>query len=308
MEKSFDRIQVIKKASILGIVGNAILGFLKIITGLLTGSLALLGDGFDTATDIFTSTVSLIASKVMQKPPDKDHPYGHGRVETLATKLISFVILFAGVELARQSVSQLYHHVEKEIEPVACFIALFSICGKILLAFYKFRSGRKIESPLLIADAKNMRNDVVLSLCVLIGLVIGKIGNWWWVDALTALIVSFWILKVAFSIFKENDLELMEGYNNYDDYRALFNAVKEVPEAVNPHKVRIRKMGVLLSVDLDIEVDGNLSVKEGHAIASKVEKAIRKNIQKIYDVQVHIEPIGNLEENECYGVTVGELE
>lgn len=308
MEKSFDRIQVIKKASILGIVGNAILGVLKIITGLLTGSLALLGDGFDTATDIFTSTVSFVASKIMQRPPDKDHPYGHGRVETLATKLISFVILFAGVELARQSVSQLYHRVEKEIELIACFVSLFSIFGKILLAFYKFRAGRKIESPLLIADAKNMRNDVVLSLCVFVGLVIGKIGNWWWMDALTALIVSFWILKVAFSIFKESDLELMEGYNNYDDYRALFNAVKEVPEAVNPHKVRIRKIGVLLSVDLDIEVDGNLSVKEGHAIASKVEKAIRKNIQKIYDVQVHVEPIGNTEENECYGVTVGELE
>lgn len=308
MENSLDRIQVIKKASILGLVGNGLLGLSKIITGLVTGSLALLGDGFDTVTDIFTSAVSLFASKIMQKPPDKDHPYGHGRVETLATKLISFAIFFAGIELARQSISQLYSRTEKEISFIAIFVSIFSICGKVFLAFYKFHAGKKIDSHLLIADAKNMRNDVVLSSGVLIGLFIGKIGDWWWVDAVTALLVSFWILKVAFSIFKESDLELMEGHNNYDDYRLLFKAVKEVPEAVNPHKVRIRKMGILLIVDLDIEVDGNLSVKEGHAIATKVENAIRKNMEKIYDVQVHLEPIGNCQENECYGVTAEEVE
>lgn len=301
-----NRVNAIKKASLIGIFSNTLLAIGKIVTGLVTGSLAILGDGFDTATDIITSAVSLFASKIMDKPPDKDHPYGHGRIEIIATQVISFVIFYAGIELARQSISRLVSHDQIQINLIAIIVSVVSIVGKLFLALYKFKVGRKVSSQLLIADAKNMRNDVVLSAGVLVGLLVGKITSWWWVDSVTALVVSLWILKVAFSVFLESNDELMEGHNNFDDYREIFSVLKKVDGVRNPHKVRIRRIGVMLIVDLDIEVDKNLSVKEGHDIATKVKQEITRQLENIYDVQVHVEPEGN-KEDECYGITHTEL-
>lgn len=300
------RVKTIKRASIIGILGNSFLAIGKIVTGLVTGSLAILGDGFDTATDIITSIISLVASKIIDKPPDKNHPYGHGRIEIIATQVISFVIFYAGIELARQSISRLISKEALSIQNIAIIVSIVSIAGKFFLAFYKFSAGKKINSQLLIADAKNMRNDVVLSAGVLVGLLVGKIGGWWWVDSVTALAVSVWIIKVSLSVFLEGNVELMEGHNNFDDYREIFFVLRDIPSVKNPHKVRIRRIGIMLIVDLDIEVDKNLSVKEGHDIATAVKNKIMERLENIYDVQVHVEPEGN-KEDECYGITHTEL-
>jgi len=301
------RSTVIKRASWIGIIGNGILATLKIGVGLFSHSLSLLGDGIDSASDIVTSIISLFASKIMNKPPDRDHPYGHGRIETISTKIISFIIFFAGIELASSSIKKIISGESNSITLIAIIVAGISIIGKLFLALYKFRAGKKIKSSLLIADAKNMRNDVVISVAVLIGLSIGKITGLYWFDSATALLVSFWIIYVGFSLFRENDIELMEGHDNLKDYQDLFDAVEKVEEAGNPHKVRIRKIGNALIIDLDIEVNGSLSVYQGHAIAVGVEKAIKDAMSNVYDVQVHIEPLGNFEEDEKYGVTREEL-
>lgn len=297
-----DRVKTIRNASIVGVVGNSILALAKILTGLFTGSLSVLGDGFDSATDILISSVSLFATKIMNKPPDKDHPYGHGRVEILTTKIVSFIIFFAGIELATQSINRLVKKQAPEIAVVAITVSLFSIFGKLLLALHKFQTGKKVKSSLLIADAKNMRNDVVLSTCVLAGLFVGKLTGWWFADAVTALVVSLWIIKVAFSIYRESDTELMDGYRNFDDYKVVLDSVSKIRGVYNPHKVRIRTLGAMLVVDIDIEVEPTLTVVAGHKIAQKVSKKIREVLENVYDVQVHVEPCGN-KEKECFGIS-----
>lgn len=301
------RANVVRRVSWIGIIGNGCLALMKVVTGIFTGSLAVLADGFDSTADIFTSAVSLFASKIMRKPPDKDHPYGHGRVESLATKIISFVIIFVGIELGTQAVQRLISGEFASLSWIAVIVTGVSICGKIFLAVVKISAGRRIKSLLLISDGKNMRNDVVLSIGVLLGLLAGELTGWWWIDCVVALIISLWIIYVGFSLFRESDKELMEGHDDLSDYQTLFDAVATVSGAKHPHKVRIRRIANMLIIDLDIEVLVSLSVGEGHDIAVEVERVIKARLENVYDVQVHVEPYGNREDGERYGITVEEL-
>lgn len=307
MNERENRTSVIKRASWIGIIGNALLAIMKLFVGFFTGSLAVVGDGIDSASDIITSIISLVAARIMNKPPDKDHPYGHGRVETLSSKVISFIIFFAGIQLGSQAIQKLISGESNTISILAVGVSFISIIGKLFLSVYKFAAAKKINSQLLRADAKNMRNDIVISSAILIGLGAGKLTGLNWLDSASALFVSIWIIYVAFTIFQESNVELMEGHSDLKDYKNLFEAVKKVEGSHNPHKVRIRRVGMMLLIDIDIEVEGSLSVQEGHHIAAAVEKAAKEAIGNVYDVQVHVEPLGNQEADEKYGVTIDEL-
>lgn len=298
------RSKEIQKASVVGIVGNGILSVLKIGAGVIGGSYALISDGIDSATDIITSLITLYASRIVDLPPDEEHPYGHGRVDTLAAKTLSFIIFFAGAQLAFSAVKNLILGIKREIpNPVVIYIVLFSIAGKIFLAFYKNKIGKKVESPMLIADAKNMRNDVIVSGSVLVGLGATFLLKMPILDTITALIISLWIMKSAFSIFMETSVELMDGMQDKSIYQKVFSATCSVEGVRNPHKTRIRKINTQYIIDMEIEVDGSLTVKEGHDKATDVRRCIQSQIKNVYDVIIHVEPIGNEEAADTFGLS-----
>ncbi len=302
MKKS--RQKEIQTASIVGIIGNGILSITKIGAGIIGGSYALISDGIDSATDIITSLVTLFASRIIDRPPDEEHPYGHGRAETLATKVLSFVIFFAGAQLAFSAVRNFLSGTKRSIpDPVVIYFVLLSIGGKLFLAFYKYRVGKRIKSSMLIADAKNMVNDVIISVSVLTGLIVTFILKMPILDTITAFLISLWIMKTAFGIFMETNVELMDGLEDTSIYRDVFNAACSVKGVRNPHKTRIRKINTKYVVDMEIEVDGSLTVKEGHEKATEVKKCIQNQIDNVYDVIIHVEPIGNKETSETYGLS-----
>ena len=299
-----NRTAVIRKASWVGIVGNAFLSILKITAGILSGSFALLGDGIDSATDIVTSVVTLLTSKIADRPPDEGHPYGHGRAETVATKALSFIIFFAGAQLALTAIQKLFESSERSVPDFfAIYFVIISIFGKAFLAYYKYKAGRKVNSSMLLADSKNMMNDILISVSVLIGLIFTFLLNLPVVDIITALIVSVWIMKVAFDIFLETSVELMDGLDDKSIYNEVFNVTCGVEGVRNPHRTRIRKINTMYIIDMDIEVEGNLTVTEGHEISKKVHDCIQNKIENIYDVIIHVEPIGNEEQAEKYGLS-----
>ena len=291
-------------ASWVGIVGNAVLAVLKLLVGFYSKSLAVVSDGVDSTLDILTSIISLVAARIIAKPPDLNHPYGHTRAETIATKTLSFIIFFAGAQLAVSTISNLIHGVERELPAIiAIYVTIASVVAKSGLSIYKFWMGRKTDSPMLIADAKNMRSDIAVSLGVLAGLGFTYLLDLPILDGITALLISLWIMFVAFRIYLETNTELMEGYSDTDSYQGVFDAIAEVPGAENPHRTRIRVVGTWRIVDLDIEVDENLTVREAHDIAKATERAIRRAVPRVYDVLVHVEPIGNVERAERYGIS-----
>jgi len=304
-----ERTRKIKRASWLGIMGNAFLSLLKISAGFYANSLALVGDGIDSLSDIVTSLISLFAARIMAAPPDREHPWGHGRAETIATRMIGFAMFTAGFQLLLSTVRQLMSHEGSALPGMAAMAAaLISIILKTILAAYKGIMGRQLESSLLIADARNMRNDVFLSTAVLLGLLISHLTGLPLFDRIIALLLSVYILISAIGIFRESGSELMDGMEDPDLYKRLFDAVDLVPGASNPHRCRIRKISTLYDIDLDIEVDGNITVSESHHIANQVEEAIRGKLPRIFDIMVHVEPAGTSREEEQYGLSPGGLE
>ena len=303
------REEKIIRASWLAIVLNALLAFLKLLAGFLSGSYAVIADGIDSVSDILSSLVVLIAARIIARPPNIKFPYGYKKADTIATKVLSFILFFAGAQLAYSTIRILITgETMKAPGLLAIWVTLISIAGKLFLALMLFRTGKKVESTMLIANARNMRNDILLSVSVLAGLLFTFILDKPLIDRIVAFLISLFIMYEGFRIFMKSNIDLMDGIDNIDVYNRLFESVHSVRGAQNPHRVRARKIGHYYMINLDIEVDPDLSVKEAHDIAKQVENSIKSNLRNIYDVMVHVEPLGNLEEDEKYGITESEIE
>ena len=238
-----DKTKYIRIAAITAIAGNAVLAALKIIIGIISDSGALIGDGIDSSADVFISIITLVVVKIISKPADKEHPWGHGRAETTSTVLLSFIIFFAGAQLIISSISNLFFGEQTFVPSTIAVIAtLISIAGKILLAWSQHILSKYANSIMLKANAKNMASDVLISFGVLAGLIISSLTGSAYADTIIALLIGAWIIKTAIGIFLEANLELMDGNNDMEPYRVIVCAVNAVDGANNPHRARIRKV------------------------------------------------------------------
>jgi cation diffusion facilitator family transporter len=184
----------------------------------------------------------------------------------------------------------------------AIVVTVISVLVKLILSYWQMKEGRSISSKMLIANAHNMRSDIILSLGVLVGVSCSFFFQQDWLDHFIGLLVGVWILKVAFELFRETSFELMDSVEDIAIYTKIFEAVNSIKEANNPHRLRVRRLSNLLMIDLDIELDESLTMKEAHLIGIDVENAIKDNVENVYDIMIHFEPLGNIEEDETYGV------
>jgi cation diffusion facilitator family transporter len=301
------RARLIRAASLIALGGNLILAALKIGGGLASGSLAVLGDGIDSLVDILIAVMALVVSRVVSRPADQHHPWGHGRAETVATALLAFLLFFAGAQLILNAAGQLAAGEGRDMpEKLALLVTLVSVGGKLLLALVQYYCGRRANSAMLRANAKNMTGDVVISLGVLAGLGLSLITGNAALDSITAIAVGLWVIRSAVSIFIEVNLELMDGGAGTGAYQAVFEAVHSVPGAGNPHRTRMRRIAGLWDIDLDIEVAPDLTVSEAHRIATQVEGAIKDRVEGIFDIMVHVEPSGDRERGDAEGYGLSE--
>lgn len=302
------REKTIINASWIAIFGNAFLSVIKIIAGFLSGSLALIADGIDSAGDILGSLITLFAARIIAKPPNLQHPYGYNKADTIASKIVAFLILFAGAQLAISSFQRLIEEDYGAIpSPAAAIVVIISVFGKQLLAKYLKKTGQKINSPMLLANAINMQNDVFISIAVLLGLIFTHVFNLPILDVALALLVSVYIMVVAVKIIIKSSKELMDGVDDPGLYATILEAVGKIPEAKNPHRLRVRKMAHYYVIALDIEIDGKKSLKEAHNIAHDVEDEIKRNIKNVYDILIHIEPEGADRSHEPFGISQTDL-
>ena len=299
--------RTIQIAAVTALSGNAILAALKIVTGIMSGSKALIADGVDSSADVIISIIALVVVRIINIPADKKHPWGHGRAETVATALLSFTLFFTGAQLIINSVSSIASDT-RQIVPssMAVVVTLISIGGKVLLAWSQFLFGKRADSAMIRANAKNMAGDVLISLGVLAGLVISTYTGSYFADTIIALLIGVWIIKTAVGIFLETNLELMDGNSGLEPYRVIIDAVNSIDGASNPHRARMRRIAGLWDIDLDIDVDPRCTVREAHSIASRVEKEIKRRLENVFDIMIHVEPRGN-REKETYGLSEDEM-
>lgn len=298
-----EREKVLIRASWVSIVGNAILSVLKLVIGFLSGSLAVLGDGIDSATDVVISIVTLFTSRIVSRPPNSNYAYGYEKADSVATKVLSFVIFFAGMQMLISTGKSIIFAEPRELPAIiAIYVTVVSMIGKLGLAYYQFRQGKLAGSSMLIANAKNMRNDVIISGGVLLGLFFTFILNMPILDSVTGLLISVYIIKSSVDIFMESNVALMDGVKDTSVYKRIFEAVERVPGACNPHRVRSRQIGSMYMIVLDIETDGNLTLNEAHEIANEVEVSIKDTIENVYDIVVHVEPKDKHHSEEKFGL------
>ncbi|MDR3276763.1 MAG: cation diffusion facilitator family transporter [Treponema sp.] len=297
------KVQLIKTASVIALGGNFVLAALKIGVGISANSLAVVGDGIDSSVDVLLALMSLVVARIIARPADSGHPWGHGRAETVATVLLALTLFLAGAQLILNSAENLILGAGNEIPSgAALVVTVVSILGKLILAWSQSYIGKKANSAMLLANAKNMASDVIISLAVLAGLILSISLGIGLIDHVAAIIVGIWVIKSAVGIFIEVNAELMDSGASAASYQAVFDAVRSIEGAGNPHRVRMRRIAGLWDVDLDIEVDPALTVRKAHWIAAQVERAIKDRIERVYDIMVHVEPSGGSEEDEGFGL------
>ena len=301
-----DKSKIIRRASIVALLGNIFIFLIKLITAYFTSSLAILADAIDTGSDIGIAVMTLVVSFIIKLPSSKKYPYGRHRAETIASLILSLTIVTMGFQLLITSIKKLFSQnqvLDDKFQLVAILVLITSIVFKFLLALNQFILAKKANSAMILANAKNMANDILLSSSVLIGISFSYYFHLIYLDLIVALIISLFILHSGFSLFWELNIELMDGNTNNILYKKLFNTVAEMKNVYNPHRARIRKMANLFDINLDIEVDANTTVYQAHKIAEELTSKIKQNIENVYDVVIHIEPHGTEnDEEEGFGL------
>jgi cation diffusion facilitator family transporter len=280
-----------KRIAIVSMLASAILAALKITIGLITRSTALTSDGFESAGDVFASGIVYIGFHLASKPPDEDHPYGHGRFETLAGLLVGILLTTTGVGICLKSLDRI-----NEVHPIPALFALwplvFSIATKSVLATVKMRIGRRISSDSLQADSWNDALDILSGTVALVAvsLAIWNPDRFSKADHIGGFIVGLLVVYLGIRVMRETVLSLLdtmpEGHL-MDEIRA---AALSVPGAMGVEKCFARKTGLRYHVDLHLEVDPDLSVRDSHEIATQVRIAIKEGLPWVADVLVHVEP------------------
>jgi cation diffusion facilitator family transporter len=291
-----------KIVAIVGTVVNLILAVVKILFGYIGHSQALIVDGIHSLSDLLSDLLVFFASHHANQKPDAEHPYGHGRFETAATLALGILLALVGIGIGWDSVERLIVHEETVIPTsLTLYAALFSILANEGLYWYSIIIARKLRSKMLEANAWHHRSDAVSSIVVLVGIGGTQLGieN---LDSIAAVIVSLMIIKIGWSLGWQALEELVDKSLDEDQVARVSSLIDDVDGVGSIHMLRTRKSGHLSAADVHVIVDPSLSVSEGHMIAVAIEDKLKKNIDHLSDITVHIDPENDEEAPPCEGL------
>lgn len=284
-----ERRRKIRSITLWGILVNIFLIAIKVLSGVLIKSSALIADGFHSLSDLATDFVILAGARISNRPPDEAHPYGHKRFETLATQAVALILLGAGFTFIWSASSAIFR---SEVNFPGAFVLLvagISVVAKEIIFHLTRKVSREIHSTALYANAWHHRSDSLSSGAVLLGGVAGLLG-WGYADHIAAIIVGLMIIGVAGKIMYEGLIEITEHSADQESLEKIKRILAEEPEVLDWHALRTRRVGGELFVDLHLLVEPEISVKDSHVICEKVEEKIEKELNKPVNVLIHIEP------------------
>ncbi|QTF91271.1 cation diffusion facilitator family transporter [Halomonas sp. BM-2019] len=286
------------KATLIGAVIDFVVGVAKMVTGFLVGSAALIADGIHSFSDILTDVFVLAATHFGRQAPDSNHPYGHGRIETLATLWLGSVLIFVAGGIAWASLMRLLTG-----EPIpapgiwAIGIAVIALAAKEWIFRYTLRVAKRVNSRLLEANAWHSRSDALSTVVVLIGLVAAQFGAGW-MDAVAAIVVGVMVGQVGGRLLWESSQELIDTALPEAERREMQAVAEEVPGVRGVHDLRTRTLGSQALLDLHIVVPPRVTVSEAHEIGNTVSRRLREAFPALADVTFHIDPEDDAGETE----------
>ncbi len=286
-------------ASVVGIIVNIILAAIKIVAGALSTSVAIIADAFNNLCDSGTSIITLISFKLSSKPADKEHPYGHARIEYIASMIVSFIILLVGGELLLDSAKTLIGVGETkgtEITTLTIIILTVSIVLKLLLGIFYKIVANKIDSTVVMAAATDSFSDSVSTVAVLISSIIIKITGWYMLDAVVGIIVSILIIIAGLKILNETKNILLGEGPVEETVEAIEKIIADFPDIVGIHDLMVHNYGPNKSVaSFHAEVDGKKDIYYLHDMIDNAERRINEEL--VISCTIHMDPIVTDDEN-----------
>jgi cation diffusion facilitator family transporter len=277
------------KSSLIGIGSNLVLAGFKCVAGFLGHSFALIADGIESLSDVLSSTVVFFGLKFAIKPPDEDHPYGHGKAEPIAAIIVSLALIGAGIVIGIESIRRI-HEPHSLPKPYTLWVLLAVVGFKILLSRYVTGVGKTLDSTAVRSDALHHVSDAITSGFAFIGISIALWTRNPTADDWAALCASPVIILNASRQLRLPLAELIDTTPSPQVEQEVRSAASQVPGVVGLDKCQVRKVGFRYYVDLHVIVDGKITVRQGHEIAHKVEDAVLRSVPRVAEVLVHVEP------------------
>ena len=277
------------RVTLIGAVLDLFLGVAKILFGLVGGSQALVADGVHSLSDLVTDAVVLYAARYGTREADSDHPYGHERIQTMATVFIGAMLIAVALGIAWQPVVRLLEGSDFPVPgKVTLVIALVSILSKECMYHYTMRVARRQRSSMLKANAWHSRTDALSSMVVLVGL-LGALAGLTYLDAVAAVVVAAMIVHVGWKLGWESIRELVDTGLDKARLDKLRRALEEIEGVYGVHRLRTRRMGSQVLVDVHVMVSPEISVSEGHRLSTEAESVLQDEIGEPTDITVHID-------------------
>ncbi|MBS3741415.1 MAG: cation transporter [Candidatus Cloacimonetes bacterium] len=289
--ESEEKKKSIKKITAWGLFTNLFLALVKFMIGFLGNSQAVIADGVHSLSDISSDVIILLGVRFWLQPPDKNHPYGHYKIESFITLLIGLILIFAAVSIGYHAITSFDERPMQKLSWFVLIAPIISIILKEIIFRYTNKIGKKTSSTSVQANAWHHRSDVFSSVPVLIAVFASTISDkLYFLDNIGAIVVAGYIIKVAAEFIINSISELTDTGISEKEINRIKSIVKHVKGAKSAHRVRSRKIGDSVFIDLHLEVDGNYSVFRGHDISEKVKSALIEKMKSVIDVVVHIEP------------------
>jgi len=276
------------RATFVGLISTLLLVGLKTAAGLIGHSQALIADAVESLSDLISTGVVLISLRVSRQPVDFDHPYGHGRAESIAAAFTGLVVVSAGIAIIWRTVQTVWSANILRPSVIALAAVIITIVIKEALYHYLKTVGKLTNSTVLKATAVDHRKDAITSVATLIG-VAGAMVGWPGLDPLAASVVALIIFRLGYTILKTSINELMDKAPEEPSVEQLIKICEDC-EGVEHAYARARRIGSVVFVDVKIDIDPQITVQQGHDIADKVKKRLMSSFNNVADVMVHVNP------------------
>ncbi|HAF28331.1 MAG TPA: cation transporter [Bacteroidales bacterium] len=271
----------------LSIFVNIFLFVIKYWAGIVTGSVAIIADAWHTLSDSISSVVVLVSVKVSSKPADKEHPFGHGRAELIASIIIGMILAVIAFEFVLESFQKLKNHEAVHFGKIAIIATVISIIVKELLAQFAFWAGKKTKSVTLKADAWHHRSDAISSVIILVGIFLGP--YFWWIDGVLGMIVAIMIFYAAYEIIRDASNPLMGEEPDIE----LVNQISEIAKQksgwdAKVHHIHLHRYGDHTELTFHIKLPKEMNLEKAHDVCSQIEKTIKSDLN--IEATIHSEP------------------
>lgn len=285
-----DRFETTKKAGLFGIIGNIFLLCIKVVVGFISKSQAMIADAANSAGDIFASIMTTIGNKIASEPEDEDHNFGHGKAEYIFSLFISMSMIAISLKILYDAICSIIYKNELVFSWWLISVCVITIFTKLSLFLYTRNASKKLNNILLEANMKDHRNDCIVTTFTTISIVASKFGIYW-LDGVTGIGISLWILYTGVKIFIESYNVLMDKSLDEDTKNKIMEYINKNPDVKGIKQMHTIPTGYKYIAVITIYLDGALKTFESHEIADKIQYDIASNFDDIESVIVHVEPL-----------------